>query len=86
MRPEESLYECKMILVSIRDPEEIPWFSASQRAIVAAIFTRGWGNQLLLQVYLCDAELGSVPRRADMIVQISRPGCLFAVSRQLFRC
>ena len=72
MRPVESLYEYKMILVSIRDPEEIPWFSASRSAIVAAIFTRGWGNRLLLEVYLCDAQLRNVPRRAVMIVQISR--------------
>ena len=46
MRPEESLCEYKTILVSIRDPEVIPWFRASRSVAVAAIFVEGWGSQL----------------------------------------
>ena len=53
MRPEKSLCEYKMILVSMRDPEEIPWFRASRSGTVAAMFAGDWGYQLLLRVYLC---------------------------------
>ena len=37
MRPEESLYEYRVILVSMKLPEEIPWFRASRRGVVAAM-------------------------------------------------
>ena len=32
-----------MILVSMRFPEGIPWFKASRRAVVAAMFAGGFG-------------------------------------------
>jgi len=38
MRPEESVCEYRMIFVSTRFPEEIPWFNASRRVVVAAMF------------------------------------------------
>ena len=75
MRPEGSLCEYKMILVSIREPEVIPWFRASRRVAVAAIFVEGWGSRLSFfeAVYTTPdlPYLENAPKRADMSVEIS---------------
>ena len=60
-RPDESLCEYKMILVSTRLPEEIPTFRASRRVVVAAMYADYSGGRLSLFVtFATDARCGRV--------------------------
>ena len=76
-----------MILVSIKNPEEIPWFRASRRAIVAAIFA-GVGdiNFCYESIYAAPdlSWLENAPRRSDAGRKHPEPRCLFLDSRPLF--
>src|ERR1700753_3246396 len=60
IRPEMSLYEYKMILVSIKLPEEIPWYRASRRGMVA--MSAGCRKQTLFVV--CHIYMISAPKNA----------------------
>ena len=59
-----------MILVSTNFPEEIPWFKASRRAGVAAMFAGGVINCVHQEVHLYEAAKLSapsdVPKRGNM--------------------
>ena len=44
-----------MILVSTRFPEDIPWFKASRRAVVATIFAGGGAGNVRHEPYIYHA-------------------------------
>ena len=66
-----------MILVSMKIPEEIPWFKASRRAVVADMFVRGWCEQGFYRSNLYDSVNGpyalrdSEAEEINHVVQIS---------------
>src|ERR1700753_1788663 len=62
IRPEMSLYEYKMILVSIKLPEEIPWYRASRRGMV--VMSAGCWKQTLFVV--CRVYITGAPKNAAM--------------------
>jgi hypothetical protein len=61
--PEEVLREYRITLVSIKIPEEIPWFKASRRAVVAAILAGGWEGQCSWRaVFIGHSALKNAPK------------------------
>ena len=71
MRPEESLCEYRMIFVSIRFPEEIPWFKALRRAVVGAMSAGAKVSDIRYEPYLYDAmdtsKLKNRPKRTEIV-------------------
>ena len=61
-----------MTFVSVRLPEEIPWFRASRRAVVAAMLKEKRTGDVHHALYLCGA-LKTTPKRAGMTYAYQRP-------------